>query len=587
MRRYNIKIALILFFFVSCNNKKRNLNDNTVIVHMPFKTKGLHPTNDVDALRAHIFDFTQHSLIENDIRTNNKVPSLLVKMPVISSNGNEMYFEIRKDVKWDDGTSFTVDDAIFSMKILVCPLVNNPSYKPTLLPIFNSIFKDSLNPYKFTFVTNGFNRSNLDIFLDIFMLQKSKWDKYSVTDKYSMKDFLSPNFTGDEKIIQWAEGFNNKENSTKLKSLEGLGAYKITQWEADSYMILEKKKNWWGKDDTSFFNQAKPDKIIFKIILDETSLYYAIKNNKIDVTNKITTSKLLKLQKHNYFNEMYYSSFTNQYAYTYICLNSRPNGAKNKPLFTSKKIRRAMAHLVPVDDIIKIFSKGKAIRMTTCVYPNKPEYNKVLKPIKYDLKKAIQLLEEEGWADTDGDNVRDKIINGEKIKFSFQLIYPNIVPGNKEICLLIKDCMYKAGIEMNPSAKEFAQFYGECYSQNFDASLGAWLGTSGYEDFSQLFSTLSWSMQGENFGGFLNKTVDSLINACNHEKDDTKYIQMMHRFQEIIYDEQPYIFLMSPKSKVLINRRFFELKTYPEKPNFYINMLQLKNTGHTSKPTAL
>jgi len=558
-----------------------------VIVHLPFKTKGLHPTNDVDAVRAHLFDFIHRSLIESDIRNNTKKPALLKHMPEISSDGNKMSFEIRDDVKWDDGSAFTVDDAIFSIKILVCPLLNNPSYKPTYIPIFNNIYKDSLNPNKFTFVTNGFNRSNLDIFLDIFMLQKSKWDKQGVTNNYSMRDFLSPEFRPDNNLIKWAEGFNNKDHSTKLESLNGLGQYTITQWEPDSYIVLEKKKNWWGKNDTTFFNQAKPNKIVFKIILDETSLYYAIKNNRIDVSNKITTSKLLKLQKHSYFNETFYSSFTNQYAYTYICLNSKPDGIHQKPLFTNKKIRRAMAHLVPVDDIIKVFSKGQALRMTTCVYPYKPEYNKNLKPIPFDILKAIKLLEEEGWYDTDGDNIRDKIINGEKVKFSFQLIYPNIVPGNKEICLLIKDCMYKAGIEMNPVAKEFAQLYQDCYNQTFDASLGSWLGSSGYEDFTQLFSTQSWTMHGENFGGFGNNHSDSIINACNKEKNDSVYYSLMHQFQEIIYDEQPYIFLMSPKSKVIMNKRFINPHAYPEKPNFYLNTLILnRNPGHSFKTDA-
>jgi peptide/nickel transport system substrate-binding protein len=577
--------VLLLF---SCNNKKRNLNENTLLVHLPFKTKGLHPTNDVDAVRANLFDLIHRSLLERDIRNNTIVPALLTKLPEVSSDGKKMFFEIKSDIKWDDGSAFTVEDAIFSIKILVCPLVNNPSYKPTYIPIFENIEADSLNPNKFIFSTKGYNRSNIELFLEIYMIQKSKWDKTGATDKYSMKDFLSQTFTPSKELIKWSEEFNNKANSTRLSSLEGLGQYKITKWEPDSYMILEKKNNWWGKNDTSFFNKAEADKIVFKIILDETSLYYAIKNNQIDVTTKITTSKLLKFQKHNYFNKTYYSSFTNQFAYTYICLNSKPNATRQKPLFTSKKVRRAMAHLVPVDDIIKIFSKGHATRMITNVYPYKIGFNKKLKPIEYNLSKAIKLLEEEGWTDTDGDNIRDKIVNGEKVKFSFQLIYPNIVPGNKEICLLIKDCMYKAGIEMNPTAREFGQFYQECYNQTFDASMGAWLGSSGHEDFSQLFSTQSWAMHGENFGGFGNYKSDSLIQAANLTQDDSVYCRIVEKFQEIIYAEQPYIFLMSPKSKVIINRRFINPHAFPEKPNVYLNILKLGNKSSSKTiPTVL
>ncbi|HLP13888.1 MAG TPA: ABC transporter substrate-binding protein [Flavobacteriales bacterium] len=555
---------------------------------MPFKTKGLHPTNDVDALRAQLFDLTQRSLLERDIRTNQLTPALLTKMPVVSPDGNSMFMEIRDDVKWDDGTPFTVDDAIFSMKILVCPLVNNPSYKPTFVPIFNNIQKDSLNPKAFWFYTNGFNRANLEIFVEIFMLQKSKWDPSNVTDAFTMRDFLLPNFTGNAQLVKWAETFNNKEHSTQLKSLEGLGPYKITKWEADSYMILEKKNNWWAKTDTAWLNQASPQKIIFKVIMDEPSLFYAIRNNQLDVTNKITTTRLLKLQKHTYFNKNYFSRFTDQYAYTYICLNQKPDGHKHKPFFTTKEVRRAMAHLVPVDDIIKIFSKGQATRMTTCIYPSKKGYDPNLKPIPFDINKAIALLESQGWRDTDGDNIRDKTIGGEKVKFSFTLTFPDIVPGNKEICLLIKDCMYKAGVEMNLAPRDFAQFYQDCYNQDFDASLGAWLGSSAHEDFSQLFSTQSWSMHGENFGGFGTAKTDNLIANINKTTSDTAYINLIHQFQEILYNEQPYVFLMSPKNKVIISNRFKNPHAYPEKPNYLLNVLSLgKNPGSTSKPTAL
>ncbi|HYG52929.1 MAG TPA: ABC transporter substrate-binding protein [Flavobacteriales bacterium] len=555
---------------------------------MPFKTKGLHPTNDVDALRAQIFDLTQRSLLERDIRTNKLIPALLTQMPQVKTSGDAMYLELRNDVKWDDGTSFTVDDAIFSMKILVCPLVNNPSYKPTFLPIFYDIKKDSLNPNAFWFYTNGFNRANLEIFVEIFMLQKSKWDPANVTDAYTVRDFLSPAFNPNEPLTKWAEIFNSKEHSTRLNSLTGLGPYKITKWEPDAFMILEKKKNWWAATDTAWTNLAAPQKIIFKLLLDEQSLHYAIKNNSIDVSNKITTTRLLKLKKHSYFNKNYYSRFIDQYAYTYICLNQKPDGQKHKPLFTSPGIRRAMAHLVPVDDIIQVFSKGQATRMVTCIYPYKQGFNSTLKPIPFDVQKAIDLLEQEGWHDTDGDNIRDKIISGEKIEFSFSLIYPDIVPGNKEICLLIKDCMYKAGVEMNPQPRDFSQFYQDCYNQDFDASLGAWLGSSAHEDFSQLFGTQSWNMHGENFGGFGNAQTDQLIAAINTAKDHATYIKLLWEFQEIIYTNQPYIFLMAPKNKVIINNRFRNPHAYIEKPNYFLNVLMLdKNPGSTLKPTAL
>lgn len=579
MVTYKSCLYLFLFMLLACQGPKRNLHENTVVAHLAFKTNGLHPTNDIDANRALIFKFTQRNLLEIDLRNNNHVSTLLEQLPQVSPDGTHIVFTLRRDVKWDDGTSFTAEDAVFSLKILVCPLLNNPSYKSTYLSVFKSISLDSLNPFRFTFINQGFHRSNLDLFADIFMLEKKKWDPEGCTDAYSVEDFMSAEFKATEKLQQWAAHFNNPATFNDLKNLGGLGPYTITQWEPDSYLILQKKKNWWGDKDTFIQNQNRPEKIVFKLILDESSMVYALKNEKLDVVNKITTTKLLKLRNHDYFNKCYFSAFTRQYAYTYICLNAKPDGLQHKPFFTNKNVRRAIAHLVPVDDIIKIFSKGQSTRMVTCVYPQKKEHHPGLKPIPYDVQKAIALLEQAGWKDTDGDNIRDKVINGEKIKFSFTLNYPNIVPGNKEICALIKDCMYQAGVEMIPNGLDFAQFYQECYNQTFDASLGSWLGGSAYEDFSQLFSTASWANHGENFGGFGNAKTDSLLATINKEKNETKYLQLMHAFQEIIYDEQPYVFLMSPQNKIVMHKRFSNPHAYEEKPNFYLNALHLNTSS--------
>lgn len=507
-------------------------------------------------------------------------------MPEVSPDGRSIRFELRSDITWDNGEPFTVDDAIFSIKILACPLLNNPSYKATYTSIFNDIQKDPAQPNGFVFTTNGFHRSNLDIFLEIFMLQRSRWDPQHLFDRYTLQQLMDPGFKPAPDMVQWAERFNNKETFTEVNNLSGLGAYKITQWEPDSYITLEKKNKWWGSSDTSIINQAYPQKIIFKLILDDVSTYYAIRNQQLDATMRITASRLLKLQKHQYFNDAYCSDFIDQYAYTYIGLNMKPDGIRNKMFFDKKNVRKAIAHLVPVDDIMRIFAKGKAQRMITCIHPLKKEFNRQLSPVAYDPAKAIALLEKEGWKDTDGDHIRDKIINGEKTAFSFKLNYVNIVPGNKEMCLLIKDCMYRAGIDLQPNPLDFAQFYQECYNQTFDAELGAWLGGSGYEDFSQLFSTQSWTMHGENFCGFGNATTDSIINACNHTKNDSTYLRLITRFQEILYDEQPYVFIMSPKNKVVLHKRFANTIGYVDKPHFYVNHFLLPaNKGNGIKPT--
>ena len=47
-----------------------------------------------------------------------------------------------------------------------------------------------------------------------------------------------------------------------------------------------------GNNDSSIYNNAFPDKIIFKIIKEDASSYLALKNQEIDVTTNIGTVKV-------------------------------------------------------------------------------------------------------------------------------------------------------------------------------------------------------------------------------------------------------------------------------------------------------
>ena len=72
-----------------------------------------------------------------------------------------------------------------------------------------------------------------------------------------------------------------------------------------------------------------PEQIIFNIIND-MHLFFIIKSQVLDATNSVSTSKLFKLQKHDYFNENYHSAFLDQYSYSYAGMNMRPDGIKEK-----------------------------------------------------------------------------------------------------------------------------------------------------------------------------------------------------------------------------------------------------------------
>src|ERR1019366_6302242 len=162
----------------------------------------------------------------------------------------------------------------------------------------------------------------------------------------------------------------------------------------------------------------------------------------------------------------YNFSKPSQLAFSYIGLNNR-----NDKL-SDVKVRRALAYCVDVDKIIEKIAYGMAKRVTGPTSPSKPYYNNDLKPIPFDIAKAGQLLDEAGWKDSDGDGIRDKVINGQKVKLSLEVKYPS---GNdvveKIITLFAENCK-KAGVEITQAQREWTVFLQETKAHNFEISFG-------------------------------------------------------------------------------------------------------------------
>jgi ABC-type transport system substrate-binding protein len=496
-------------------------------------------------------------------------------MPTASEDNLSFEYELKKGILWDDGTELNAEDVAFSVKLMLCPLTNNAQIRSNYTTVIKSIELDQSNPMKFTMHAQNIHWENKFIFSELYMVQKSLWDPNGVLKNVTFTDLLSDKFNETESLQEWFNNYNNADNSYQPEKLVGLGAYQVSEWVANQYITIKKKDNWWGGKDTSVYNKAYPNKIIFKIIKEDASSYLSLKNQEIDVTTRIATVKLMKLQEREYFNNNYESDWKDQYSFSYMGLNMKPDGIQQKPFFTNQKVRRAMAYIIPIDEIIEIIYHGKASRQASLISPLKKTYNDTLKLIPLDIEKAKELLTEAGWIDTDGDNIRDKIINGVKTPFSFRLSYMSS-PLTKEIVLMIKESMYKAGVVAEPTPMDFTLFYKNAMDHKFDGMMGGWGGSASYSNPMQLWHTSSWVTKGSNFCGFGDAESDALIEEANLTLDPKIHDNAMLKLQAKVYEDQPYVFLYAQKRRFAIHKRFNNIGMYYERPGVMLQNLDLK-----------
>lgn len=219
-----------------------------------------------------------------------------------------------------------------------------------------------------------------------------------------------------------------------------------------------------------------------------------------------------------------------------------------RQLFNSKKVRQALTMAVDRERIIRQNLNGMGIQTTGTFFIYSPSYDNSLVPYPYDPQKALQLLHEEGWYDSTGEGILDKMIDGKKVPFVFTLTYFVKNPISKSICEYISTALKEIGIVCNINGVEVADLSAIYEDKNFDAYYMAWALGVPPEDPRQLWYSSEAKERGSsNAIGFANAEVDKIIDRLDYEYDPKKRIELYHRFDRIIYDEAPYIFLFTSK----------------------------------------
>ena len=552
--------------------------ENIVVNHWPGDPDNLHPTNGGTAARSWILQLTANYILRNDVINLNVCPDLAEAMPEVSDDNLRYTYTLRKNATWDDGSAITAEDCVFMLKANRCPLTNNPITKSYFENIQDVITYPD-NAYKFTIVMKQEEINNINFLSDYPVFQRKYFDPNNVLAKYTFAQFNNPDFNTDNEkdLLAWANKFNDAALGNDISLLNYSGAYKVAEWTRGQNLILERKKNHWTQklSDPNEYETSFPEKIIFKIIKDPTAQKLEFGSQALDASVWLSTATATELMDGGNFLTHYNIEFTDNYSYNYIGLNMKPDGVTHKKFFDDVKVRRAMGYLVPVDDLINVITLGRAKRMAGPISPLKDEYNTNLTPLSNDIAAATKLLDEAGSKDSDGDNIRDKMIDGVKTKMQIEFKYQAGQTFVEETAIMIKEAVYKGGIELILIPIEGNTLKEHLQKHDFDMYMSAWAGGSLPEEFTQLWHTKSYSTGGSNYVGFGNSETDALIDQIKVTMDSEKRIPLSQKMQQIIYDEQPYIFMYSAYRKNIIHKRFGNQIMTFDRPGNILNNLRL------------
>ena len=217
----------------------------------------------------------------------------------------------------------------------------------------------------------------------------------------------------------------------------GTGPYVYTNYVAGEYTQFVRNEEYWG--ETPYY-----DEVVSKYIPDAASRMQALKNGEVDLLYGSA--------------ELSYEDYNEAIAIDGVFgkISEVPSVFRNLTLnfngiLGDLSVRRAMAYAIDKELISQGVSYGyeaiadKVITTGGMYEEDCPEVS-----YSYDLEKSNTILEEAGWADSNGDGIREK----DGTRLGFVCTIPSGDESKETIALLLKDMFAEAGMEMTIKTME-------------------------------------------------------------------------------------------------------------------------------------
>ncbi|MEO6696098.1 MAG: ABC transporter substrate-binding protein [Ignavibacteria bacterium] len=519
----------------------------------------LNPIVTNDATATGIYFYIFENLLEIDRATYELKPLIAKAMPVISDDHLTYTFDLKENVTFSDGKPLTGEDIIFTVKAIKNPFTDAQALRNYFVDVSSVELVDG-NKFKVQFkMSKPYFRAIYSIG-DMEIIPKHILDKNNATDKFSWSDLEEAQKTFDPKkypdMQKYADFLNSEEVSRDPKFVIGSGPYVLDKWITGQSLTLKKNEIYWNKSENPNF----PNKIIFKTIQDQNAAVVAAKNKEIDYMEVYQPTDFVENVKNpEQFNLK--KALVTEPSYNYISWNN------NHPIFSDKKVRWALSYAIDRNSIIDKIVYGMGTPIQSHFFLKSKFLNTSLPPIEFNIDKAKQLLDEAGWKDTDGNGVRDKIIDGKKMDFKFTFTN-NTNPKRKKVILILIEQLKQIGIDASMQEYEWSVFLDKVKKHNFDACFAGWQLTVTPDDPYQIFHSSQATGEGSNHFSYNNPESDKLLEANRTEFDDTKRREILNKWQQIIYDDQPVTFLWSEPVRYLYSDRFKNARwyAYPDSP---------------------
>lgn len=464
----------------------------------------LSQTNDAD---RDLSQLVYSSLFKYDGQ-GNLIPDLIEEYSI--EEDNLIYnLTLKKDVLWHDGEPLTANDVIFTIKT-----IQDPEYKSPLKNNWQSVQVEKIDEFSIRIKLNNVYAPFLHN-LTVGILPKHLWAGISATNFPLAQYNLKPIGSGPYQFKEF-----KKNDDGQVKSMEFI-----------------RNENYYLGDGPYIKNIS----ILF--YENQTDLIKAYQKRQINGLSFLSSSNQSNLrnnvQIHQIDLPIYYAVFFNQ--------------TKNKAL-ADKTVRLALSYATNKQEIIEKVLTNQGQIVDSPLLKNWPGYSENIKIYDFALEHAQNILEEAGWKDEDEDNIREKTINNQETKLEFDLVASNW-PEFQQTAEILKEQWEKIGAQINLIIIEATDIQQEYLRpRDYQALLFGEVLSAQPDPFAFWHSTQKKD-PGLNIAFYENSKVDKLLEEARQTTDQEEQNEKYAKFQELLIDDAPAVFLYSPTYLYPVNKK--------------------------------
>jgi peptide/nickel transport system substrate-binding protein len=216
----------------------------------------------------------------------------------------------------------------------------------------------------------------------------------------------------------------------------------------------------------------------------------------------------------------------------------------DRPPFDDVRVRQAMNYAVDKERILDKVYGGRAVALPGPLSPFNNFVDKGLEPYPYDPTKALDLLAEAGWSDSDGDGFLDQ--DGGRLTFAMDTLQEWL-----PLAEAVADQLREIGVAASVRAWEPGVIRPQLLEGKRLAYLDDW-GDSAFDPVGHFEAKWHGYVDGQpygraNFSGYNNERVNQLIVMGERTADADERHEFYDEAQGIIYEEVPAVFLILPE----------------------------------------